>query len=314
MSPLPEPNRIKPLLDTSTGLIPHSADPTNGNALEGSRGSSQALILRFLAVFDTLTLWSYVVWDIAHYFYTGPMPDLFCKCLIWIMASAPHVASHCLLAMTVERMLAVIYPLQVRKIFSNRNALIFCLVISLLPFCYNSLYFVVMETRNKGYNYCGLNQAWEERLRYTWFYFDVTIGVISPAALVLILNIITTVAYRRALSKSKLLVASNNSRKYKHSNGVMERGGHLTAMLLTVSLTYWVLMLPSGIAVIVDIHVAYPHSYFIDKMAYLLMLTNNAVNFLLYLVSGTKFRYEMKSLCSKTQSRSLQSQSFTAFS
>ncbi|MFC3999749.1 hypothetical protein ACFOVU_27800 [Nocardiopsis sediminis] len=43
---------VRDRLDPATGLIPHSADPATGAPLEGARGSSQSLLLRFLAEVD----------------------------------------------------------------------------------------------------------------------------------------------------------------------------------------------------------------------------------------------------------------------
>ncbi|MFC4563205.1 hypothetical protein ACFO4E_15175 [Nocardiopsis mangrovi] len=43
---------VRKRLDPATGLVPHSADPATGAPLQGARGSSQALLLRFLAEID----------------------------------------------------------------------------------------------------------------------------------------------------------------------------------------------------------------------------------------------------------------------
>ncbi len=39
-------------LDPATGLLPHRADPSTGQPLEGARGSSQSVIARFLSEID----------------------------------------------------------------------------------------------------------------------------------------------------------------------------------------------------------------------------------------------------------------------
>jgi hypothetical protein len=45
-------SRARGLLDPATGLLPHYADPVTGVALTGARGTSQAIIQRFLADVD----------------------------------------------------------------------------------------------------------------------------------------------------------------------------------------------------------------------------------------------------------------------
>jgi hypothetical protein len=44
--------RVKTRLDPKTGLIPHRVDPRDGHPLETARGSSQSMLLRFLAEID----------------------------------------------------------------------------------------------------------------------------------------------------------------------------------------------------------------------------------------------------------------------
>ncbi|CAM3625918.1 hypothetical protein NORO109296_00455 [Nocardiopsis rhodophaea] len=43
---------VEARLDPETGLIPHQVDPATGEPVQGARGSSQALLLRFLAEID----------------------------------------------------------------------------------------------------------------------------------------------------------------------------------------------------------------------------------------------------------------------
>lgn len=45
--------RVRERLDTATGLIPHAVEYRTGVAMEGARGSSQSLMLRFLPMIDT---------------------------------------------------------------------------------------------------------------------------------------------------------------------------------------------------------------------------------------------------------------------
>jgi hypothetical protein len=45
-------SRIDTLLDSYTGLIPHSVYPNNGKMLEGARGSSMSLIIKFFSEID----------------------------------------------------------------------------------------------------------------------------------------------------------------------------------------------------------------------------------------------------------------------
>ncbi|WP_426511575.1 hypothetical protein ACPPVO_13665 [Dactylosporangium sp. McL0621] len=45
-------DRVRQRLDPATGLLPHVTDPATGAPLQGARGSSQSVILRFLADVD----------------------------------------------------------------------------------------------------------------------------------------------------------------------------------------------------------------------------------------------------------------------
>jgi hypothetical protein len=157
-----------------------------------------------------------------------------------------------------------------------------------------------------------------------WNYFDPIIGILVPALLIFLLNITTIVAFQRSLRMRKAHVIKQFS-NYKHETRTLvnngnhaeaslrrgtpntkrkllrdQSGHHLTVMLILVSLFYWVLMLPSGALFIAKIYMPrQPSTEFKEKMiifyhaAYLLMLSNSSLDFVLYAVTARKFRREL---------------------
>ena len=105
-----------------------------------------------------------------------------------------------------------------------------------------------------------------------------------------------------------MLYISENSKT--SSAGMKENEAQLTAMLLAVTFTLLLLTLPQytryAIYVVVDYtttaidYATFILAYHITNKLY---FTNNAVNFLLYAVSGTKFRRDLVTLFSRKKSK-----------
>ena len=90
--------------------------------------NSSSVFLRVLATFDMLTLWSYMLWALSHFYLPEMRTPASCKILNYMMASCPHVTSFILLTVTIEHFLAVLFPLHVRIIST------FTFVITFLTF------------------------------------------------------------------------------------------------------------------------------------------------------------------------------------
>ncbi|ELU18057.1 hypothetical protein CAPTEDRAFT_197699 [Capitella teleta] len=298
-----EPNTTESSKWMEFGILIIASSGTIGNTLSFLvfcqpyfAGTTTSIFLRFLAVFDSLTLWSYLIWDVSHYFHPEMNSVTYCRVLFWIQASLPHTASYILLAVTIERLLAVVRPLHVRLTFTRRRVFIIITVIIILPFCYNLAHFRLTTLNNPsdgGNNVCRYDPKLKE-FADIWYYFDSIIGIIIPAVLIFIMNIITITAYNRA-KRRQLKMTAQNSR-------AREKGNHLTIMLMAISLAYWVLMLPSAALFIAK--VKYSDWFWANdanaslftilfQSSYLLMITTNAIQFVLYLLTARKFANEL---------------------
>lgn len=285
------------------GILVIAALGTVGNALSllvFSRpyfsGATPSIFLRFLAAFDTLTLWSYVVWDATYYFRPEATSETFCQALFWVMAAAPHVASYILLAVTVERLVAVVRPLYARVAFTRRRVLGVSMCVATVPFVYNAAYFRLATVHPAPPRVCRLRPDLK-RLADTWHYFDAIVGIIVPALLILVLNVGTILAFRRASRRRRHL-------SFKLEGAAdREKGQHLTRMLMGVSLAYWVLMLPNAGFFIAKIYWRFWESawaaalyHLLYRLSYLLMISTNAVQFVLYMLTATKFAEELRDM------------------
>lgn len=278
------------------------------------RTTTTSIFVRVLAVFDTLTLWSYSLWDVSMYFAPEITSNIFCKFLNWVMASAPHIASYTLLTVTIERLTAVICPLRVHLVFTRRRAIVCSSITVMVPTLYNAVYFYTI-TKLPGAS-CGVSYAMSEHFRTAWHYFDAITGIIVPAMLIFLLNITTIAAFHRSLRLRKAHVIKQFRLSAKQEmetlvNGAVRRprvpavkrreqgGNHLTVMLILVSLFYWVLMLPAAAFFISGIYFealtvqSIEHRTRLYHIVYLLMLSNSSLDFVLYAVTARKFRHEL---------------------
>lgn len=65
---------VRDRLDTATGLIPHRVDPVTGHPVESARGTSQAMLLRFL--YDIDPVWAVQDYRRFRALFTSGVPEL----------------------------------------------------------------------------------------------------------------------------------------------------------------------------------------------------------------------------------------------
>lgn len=260
--------------------------------------TTTSIFLRFLALFDTLTLWSYVVWDVAYYFHREVNSVTFCRILFWIQASSPHVASYVLLAVSIERLVAVVHPLHVRIAFTRRRVYTINCCIIAVPLLYNMAYFYLVTVSDSDPAVCRLDGQLKA-FADIWYYFDAIVGIIVPGFLILITNVATLMAYRRAKRRRLSMTAQTAQER--------EKGNHMTIMLMAIALAYWVLMLPSAGFFIAKIYWEFWHTpesfrlyFLLYRIIYLLMLTTNGIQFVIYFLTARKFTSELWELLTCT--------------
>ncbi|XP_041363497.1 G-protein coupled receptor 183-like [Gigantopelta aegis] len=279
------------------------------------RETTTSLYLRFLAVYDSLVLYMglmrwwiiYLIeYDIREY------SVVVCKIHTWGAYWTTHTSAWLLVSVTVERCFSVWFPHKVKIICIKRNTYVIIATIMLVFAMLNSHYFyglgnyVEMIDNETEVKHCEqINDAYYNFEVFIWPWIDLCIYSVIPSSILTFCNI---AIIHKVVSSSRQTLQNDSSISSRR-----RQASSLTVMLLLVSFTYVVCTTPYCIYLI------YENSFTPDEYANareeavaglvwlvvtMLLYTNNSINFILYSVSGKRFRDELSVLCSRQDGRS----------
>ncbi len=221
-----------------------------------------------------------------------------CKMLTYFFIVFSLTSAFLIIATTVNRFLAVVYPLQVKSLVTMRNTRMTIAAIVIAVPCYAIPY--IFETDMLISELCSAFHDTNTLSRvYPWI--AVVVGSVLPFVSLLAMNIaIITTLRRRNRALGGVAKTTTNKENYEMQ---------LTVMLMLVSFIFLLLSLPQYVRYIVFnlidyektpwLHAIYTMCYQISHKLY---ITNAGVNFFLYVVGGSKFRQDLKELfrCGKS--------------
>ncbi|XP_052777868.1 cysteinyl leukotriene receptor 2-like [Mya arenaria] len=264
------------------------------------RHKSYSQYLCALAVFDTLTLIIRQIRSIDEYFQQNSssgvifhnFDDIGCK----IFNFAEHIcylmSSWLIVLMALERLIAVCMPFK-KFLIRRRSGATLAIIVLFVSMSLSQAFRLVMVEQLESRN-CGASDSFIELYSNLHIYFyHMTLTFILPVTFVLVCN--GLVLYQIFKIRHEI-----NSRHHR----AMRKTHRTTSMLLTVSFTYLGTLLPLlTLSLTLDMIVkargpdAYPFyvalSPYLD-IAIVVSLINYAANFLIYILSGKNFRYELK--------------------
>lgn len=195
--------------------------------------------------------------------------------------------------MTLERFIAVWFPLKVTRIYSKTKATVVLVCICLLTVGFNAIYLWIVHQNSDGGAglSCAIKQKYEFLKTY-WYWADALAYSIIPCLLVIISN--TLIIFNVQLSSKKQRHLTNNIDK---SSRRMRDQQQITTMLIVISLVFLALMVPNSVFYVVSSYWhTTPYSYdhvkfrFCKQLVHVLSDLNHAVNFYLYFLSMATFR------------------------
>lgn len=217
------------------------------------------------------------------------------------------LASWILVAMTLERFIAVWFPLQVTRIYSKKKATIVLIAISFLTFGFNAIFFaVVFEHPERPM--CGYYERFNDFMLDYWYWADGLAYAIIPCLLVLTSNTLIIINVQMS-SKAQRQLTNN----FDQSSRRMRDQQQITTMLVVISIVFLSLMLPNSVFYLVSDHwkrSTAPNSYelleyyFTKQFIHMLCDLNHAVNFYLYFLSMATFRRRfLDTICCRKPTR-----------
>ncbi|GFO38970.1 thyrotropin-releasing hormone receptor [Plakobranchus ocellatus] len=249
-----------------------------------------------LAVADTLAIISKVTYlEVSGRSSQLTTPG--CSILIFVQQFLTVYVNWIVVAMTLERCLAVCFPLSVGQIYTRRKALAVIIGFALMT---ASVYlvllwaFVEVDDGNSEYH-CTLKQSYKPYLRgQIHYWLDACVGSIIPCMLILTGNALIVFSIRRA-KKTQRTLTSEVERRGRQSRNQRQ----ITGMLIAVSLVFLLLNIPNALFYLTKtkwseriVPFSYDSAvfYFMARLVHALTDTNHAVNFFLYFLSMSNFR------------------------
>ncbi|XP_041374224.1 growth hormone secretagogue receptor type 1-like [Gigantopelta aegis] len=266
------------------------------------RKSTTSIYLATMAILDTVILILSILWFISFY---HPEVKIFrdgtCQFIHLVFYFAIHFNVLVLVAMTVERFIAVVFPLKAPSLISTKKASIVITGIGLFSFALNlhHVFTKGMITSADGSSSCWI--VGDEPTKffvgkiYPWI--DSFIYSILPMTSLFVLNIVMIVTMNRAMQSRHTMHGSRSN----SSGDVGQR--QLTVMLLLVSFAFLVLTGPMGILLLLSRYTWHPETLgelAVSKLTHSvvdnMMYANHAINFVFYCMSGRRFRDEVRKM------------------
>ena len=293
------------------------------------RSSTTALYLTALAFSDLAVLYSGLLRQWLVYLFdvdVRQLNEVGCKLNIWLVYCSLDFSAWILLVVTLERVISAWLPHNYRSVCTKKSALSLILAIGVFMLALNShlLYGMVFKDITDEFgNFVSeakcveINASYYSFFNKSWPWVDLCVFCVIPFTVIVIGNSLILLKVVKSHKKANSAIVPNvkvNSKHRSHSSG---HGKHssMTTMLFTLNIVFLLCTSPVSIYNI-------GYSYWVtnaspEKVATLdlwwaivnmLQYTNNSINFLLYCLSGSKFRNEVINLfCRKLKARNASS-------
>ena len=219
-----------------------------------------------------------------------------CRMYIYLLFVSKCLSAWFVVAVTVERLVAVSFPLKANVLTTRRRAWYVVGAMAIIACCVYSLSAITFGRQQlRDRPHCNMQQKYKDQnLKVALNGIDLVLACILPSSVLFFSNValIVKLIQRRGL-RNKL--TRNQSERSRSGNS------RLTGMLLGISVMFLLLNLPFSLysvctAVKPTLESPTQHTL-IYRILYTLQITNNAINFPLYCLTGPTFRGEVANLC-----------------
>ena len=219
-----------------------------------------------------------------------------CGAHIWLLYTFLGCSSWNLVALTIERVIIVKFPVYARNGFSRRSAILVLLILVLVMASFNLLYIFAYENKTQHSDSPSSQNTSATKLRCVrltemvfvvdlWFWLDLSLTSLTPFVFMVVGN--SCIGYELIRRQKRKEQAQQNL----HQKSIIK-------LLILLCLMFALTTLPIRITLCL---VPAESSLWKDggfklwwAVANMIMYTNNAINFLLYCSFGTNFRSEIK--------------------
>ena len=271
--------------------------------------SSTAVYLMTLAFSDLMILylgpirqWIQYIWDIDVRLLT----DAGCRTSLFFTYFSFQLSSWLLVAVTIERVISVMLPHKVKLGCTTMKAGITVLITIVCLAALNAHYFYGYKMTHNPSNprapiVCGpYYDDYKEFVYDIWPWVDFAISFAVPFIIMTVGNTLIIVSLKRQTQRRRKMGISQTEKE----------GRSITVMLILLCVIYFICLTPYTIFFIVLPYARkeafkLPYSEMLKRMEMLIFVhavvscfsyINSATNFLLYFLSGSRFRAEVRHL------------------
>lgn len=274
-----------------------------------NRFSRSAVFLTSLAVSDLVALWTGLLRQWVLYTFNFDVRHTYlavCKLHIFVVYLSSQSSSWFMVALTIERCISVMVPHRVKHLCRYQVTVISCLLIIIFLVIVNSHWFWTLQLLEG--KICSFNALFYHDL---WYIVDFFVFSMFPVVVLIFGNICIIMRMRKSRNQINPISASLETRHHSQSSdrlGVVPavksrtsaKCSQMTILLITLSVFFVVCNLPFSILT-TAIHAG---KLSLDDGVHntlwlvinLLVYLNNTLNFVLYFLSGSRFRNDVKQL------------------
>ena len=296
------------------------------------RSNSVSFYTAYLAVFDLIYLWACISSYVLDAYTSWDMKQLLGGSLWLVIVYADsYCCVYTLVAMSIDRFIAVYYPLKAASWCTLKRARINIIVIITCALLLSTHFFLVTESETTAFGLLP-TKALVDGVIY-FFYnvqsvMDLLLYYGIPLCFIAVLNILIVVRIRQSTKERNLRKAVGGLHSsHPHQSEVKDGGGmtgsrlnkiantvkridiRMSIICVLVSLAYGILVTPAGVFQLIYIVFMYQDVNTSDEVKTVIatgimvsnagVAVNSCINFFLYCMSGQKFRDELKTFFCK---------------
>ncbi|KAK2154606.1 hypothetical protein LSH36_263g00000 [Paralvinella palmiformis] len=256
-----------------------------------------AIILNLLSAADTAVLlmvpWNAMTFQSLIGFDARGLHWLGCKFFFWTWRTAKMASSWCIVLISLERYIAIIYPLKVRNIITKRSTAYTIAVVCSAIFLFNGVRFAFADVARNGMCLAAIpDNPRHATLAHNLVVLGTSLSAYVPSILVFFLNLTSvSTLMRQSRRRSTLTVGRPVQVTRQHKTN-----RHLSLMLFGVSFAFQILVTPIAILHVVATlkNVALFHTIELTwlvsrKLAMIMEQLNYCINFYLYVLCSRVF-------------------------
>ncbi len=206
-----------------------------------------------------------------------------CQIVYYFLNIGFHASVWVLVSMTGEKCAAIIFPFQAKRFSTIKVARITCgVIIALWALFHIQWFFIIEKVEANGEVWCDYSK--DITSKYFDFYdvFDHVAYSLLPCMLIFILNIAIIV---------RLILARTSSAESVKTSSLSKTAVSTTIMLLSVSVTFTLLTMPSAVHYFYTLHRDAIYEFRIVTVFF--YYTNHSCNAIMYFLLSPRFRQEV---------------------